>query len=101
MKCLHCGHCCKTSFVVIVIDPDKGITSDNLKALDLNKEPCPHLQGNKPGKYSCAIHNKEWYLETPCFKHTQIEAKDSPCRLGKYVLDKQRNRRNYESKINI
>ena len=31
----------------------------------------------------CAVHNEEWYKETPCFKYTQIESSiDTFCRIG-------------------
>lgn len=68
----------------------KGIEKENLIAHDcVSDGPCPHLLGEKPGKYSCAIHNEPWYKETPCFKHSQIEAKDSSCRMGTYILKNQ------------
>lgn len=86
MKCLRCGYCCKTSCVVIVLDPKKGIAKSNLKALNLLEEPCPHLRGDIPGEYSCAIHNEKWYKKTPCYSHTQIEQKDSFCRIGERLL---------------
>ncbi|RKX21666.1 MAG: hypothetical protein DRP45_12045 [Candidatus Zixiibacteriota bacterium] len=73
--------------VVIVVDPDLGPVEGNLKAIDTRKEPCPHLRGSKPGKFFCAIHDKPWYKETPCFQHTQIErSPNDKCRMGKYVL---------------
>ncbi len=86
MKCLRCGYCCKTSLVVIVNNPDHGPIDGNLKAIDASTEPCHHLLGDKPGNYSCTIHDKPWYPETPCFAHSQIEQKDSNCRMGEYVL---------------
>jgi len=90
MKCLHCGHCCKTSMVVIVVDPELGVVEDNLKAINLLEEPCPHLRGNKPGEYSCAIHDRSWYPETPCFAHGQMESNaDNPCRIGMHLLGKR------------
>jgi len=87
MKCLRCGQCCKTYLVVVVDDPAKGIVDGNLIGLD-GSEPCPHLKGDTPGEYACAIHDEPWYPETPCFAHTQIEnSPDDPCRTGKYFLD--------------
>ena len=89
MHCLRCGHCCKTSLVVIVVDPDRGPKRDNLRAVNLLEEGCPHLRGEKAGEYSCAIHNKPWYKRTPCYAHGQIETKkSSPCRMGEYLLKK-------------
>ncbi|MFX1487479.1 MAG: hypothetical protein ACFFBS_10400, partial [Promethearchaeota archaeon] len=82
MICLRCGYCCLTSLVVIVDDPDLGPVEGNLKGLD-GTERCPHLRGDEPGKYSCAIHSYPWYKETPCFEYRQIEGNlDTPCRIG-------------------
>jgi hypothetical protein len=80
--------------VVIVVDPDLGPVEGNLRGLnfssDLKKERCPHLRGDKPGEYSCAVHDRPWYPETPCFSHGQIErSPDDPCRMGDYILRKQ------------
>lgn len=85
--------------VVIVVDPDRGLKEDNLRAINLLKEPCPHLRGNKAGEYSCAVHNRPWYKQTPCYKHGQIEAKkSSPCRMGEYLLRKEGARHEQEEK---
>ena len=87
MKCLRCGHCCKVSMVVIVVDPKLGTIQSNLKAMNLLEEPCPHLRGDKIGEYSCAIHDEPWYHETPCFAHGQMEQSvDNPCRTGEWML---------------
>lgn len=72
--------------VVIVDDPAKGIVDGNLIFHDGMKQPCQHLQGDKLGEYSCAIHNEKWYDETPCFSHGQIEQGNTNCRLGEYIL---------------
>jgi len=91
MICLRCGYCCTTSCVVIVVDPELGIVEGNLKAINLLEEPCPHLRGSKPGEYSCAIHDRPWYSQTPCFSHGQIEASpDAPCRMGEHVLKRMK-----------
>jgi len=76
--------------VIIVDDPDKGIQEDNLiEHLGQNKS-CKHLQGNKPGEYSCALHDKSWYNETPCFNHGQIERDiNCECRMGRHILNKE------------
>lgn len=88
MKCLRCGYCCHKYMVIIVDDPEKGIVESNLIAHEGNGKPCKHLEGNKPGEYSCKIHDKVWYDETPCFKHGQIERyPNDPCRIGKHILD--------------
>ena len=74
--------------VVIVDDPDKGPVEGNLKVVgEKGAERCQHLRGNKPGEYSCAVHNRPWYKKTPCFSHGQIERKKSDeCRMGAYLL---------------
>jgi hypothetical protein len=92
MICLHCGYCCKWLSVVIVNDPSKGIREGNLIVHEGHGESCKHLCGEEPGKYSCAIHGKKWYKQTPCFSHSQIERKpDENCRMGVFVL-KERKR---------
>ncbi len=88
MKCLKCGYCCINYMVVIVDDPKKGLCEDNLIGHLGKGKPCKHLIGNTPGKYSCAIHDYEWYKETPCYKHTQIEdSSDCVCRIGQYQIN--------------
>lgn len=88
MKCLRCGHCCQYLWVVIVKDPELGLREDNLTVFEggVGKR-CPHLRGNKPGEFSCAVHKYPWYQKTPCFSHGQIErSKSDPCRMGQYLL---------------
>ena len=98
MICLRCGYCCMKLCVVIVNDPDKGIRQDNLRCYEGN-DKCQHLQGNKPGEYSCAVHDRLWYKKTPCFSHVQIERnKDDKCRMGVYLLKKEG--KNYERNYN-
>lgn len=91
MICLRCGHCCKRYAVIIVDDPEKGIQEDNL-ILHAGVGACKHLMGDKPGDYSCAIHDKSWYPETPCFSHGQIEQGNTNCRMGEYILEKYHNK---------
>jgi hypothetical protein len=85
MICLRCGYCCLKSLVVIVKDPAIGLQENNVECLD-GSIRCPHLKGNEPGKYKCAIHHYEWYQDTPCFQHGQYETKESNCRLGEHCL---------------
>ena len=92
MNCLRCGYCCKNYLVVIVVDPNKGICEDNLTAHNGDGQACRHLQGDAPGQYSCALHQKSWYIETPCHHHKQIEQRNTNCRLGEYVLEKFKSR---------
>lgn len=91
MKCFRCGYCCTTLLVVIVIDPKKGCTEDNLKAINALEERCPHLIGDKPGRYSCAIHNESWFKETPC---AQYQSHVQKCRMGEFLLEKKNVQRN-------
>lgn len=86
MVCLRCGYCCYVCYVVIVNDPEKELSEDNVEYKNTDVR-CKHLEGEKPREFSCKIHDKEWYEETPCFEHTQIEhsPKDN-CRMGEYVL---------------
>ena len=80
MICLRCGYCCHKYLVVIVKDPNKPLDETNLIV--------HHGDGNKPGEYSCSVHSKEWYKETPCYAFTQIESSpNEECRMGRYVLD--------------
>jgi len=88
MKCVHCGYCCHKYMVVIVDDPEKGFVKDNFIVHEGNG-PCKHLRGDKPGEYSCAVHDYPWYKRTPCFSHGQIEvSNDCVCRMGEYILKK-------------
>ena len=87
MLCLRCGHCCIHYAVVVVDDPAKGIAEDNLICREGGAK-CKHLVGDTPGKYSCAIHNEQWYPETPCYRHGQIErSSEESCRIGKWILE--------------
>jgi len=87
MICLRCGYCCQHLAVVIVDDPQKGPEEGNLIVHEGHGVPCKHLQGSRPGGYSCAIHDEPWYQETPCAQHGQIESNPwVPCRMGEYVL---------------
>jgi len=94
MICLRCGYCCKFLSVVIVDNPEKGPSEDNLIIHEGNGKPCKHLRGDKVGEYACAIHDKPWYKQTPCFAHGQIErSSDTPCRMGVYLLKKMREKK--------
>jgi hypothetical protein len=74
--------------VVIVDDPDKGVVEGNLAFRD-GKSRCKHLLGDVGGKYECAVHNRPWYEETPCFAHGQVEkSEDEPCRVGQFIMSK-------------
>jgi len=87
MICLRCGYCCHSMLVGIVDDPAKGIIDGNIITHSGNGTPCKHLKGDTPGKYSCGIHEMEWYYETPCSEHTQFERTIQECRVGRYYID--------------
>ena len=88
MICLHCGYCCCNYLVVIIKDPSKPFGENNLEVHNGLNTPCKYLTGDKPGEYMCSVHHYPWYKETPCFSHSQIEHKNSPCRIGGYILKK-------------
>jgi len=94
MKCLRCGYCCLKLVVPIIIDPDKEISEENTLVLVGDGTICPHLRGNKPGEYSCSIHDHEKFKLTPCYAHTQIEHRDTPCRMGVYIMKSQKQDEN-------
>jgi hypothetical protein len=86
MKCLRCGHCCINYAVVILDNPALPLTETNVR-FKPGGERCPHLRGDAPGDYSCAVHDHPQYQETPCFDFGQIEkSPEDPCRMGMYVL---------------
>jgi hypothetical protein len=68
-----------------VVNPDLGVVEGNVVAKECGTR-CPHLVGDKPGEYSCAVHDRDWYKDTPCFAHDQIGKEEDPCRIGKYIL---------------
>ena len=87
MICLQCGYCCKNYLVAIVNDPKLGIIESNIIIKPENT--CPHLE-KFDDKYICKIHEYEWYKETPCFDHSQIENINEECRIGKYLINKNK-----------
>jgi len=93
MICKRCGYCCIHYTVVIVDKPELGLRDDNLIAKPSGVR-CKHLVGTVPGKMFCALHDKPWYKKTPCFSHGQIEEnKDTPCRLGVFILSQKRTQK--------
>ena len=86
MICLRCGYCCHNYAVRIVDDPKKGIEEGNTVFKFSDGKPCKHLAGDKPGEYSCAVHDEWWYKTTPCFEFNQAEEKNSECRIGRFIL---------------
>jgi len=99
MVCLRCGYCCLMYDVVIVDDPEKGIVPGNLVHKS-SPERCKHLAGEVPGNFSCAVHGRPWYRETPCHDYGQIErSMDDPCRMGKAILDGEIRAEAYKSML--
>lgn len=85
MKCVRCGYCCFQYVVVVIRDINKPLSEKNVM-IKHTGDRCPYLEGRKPGKYSCRNHGHRRYKNSPCDQHSQIERRDSPCRMGKYVL---------------
>lgn len=90
MICQRCGKCCCT-LMLVTIHPDfvkEKLIIDELPEeafLYVNNEPCPHLKwdGNTA---ICKIHHFDWYKETPCYHHGQIESDiNQPCRIGVWI----------------
>ena len=99
MKCLRCGYCCTRLCAVIVKNPDKGISEDNLMMIGMSGEveKCPHLLGDKPGEYSCSIHNRDWYPETPCAQY-QSHWPERTCRMGRALVENEWNGQSFNSR---
>lgn len=57
-----------------------------VQTIGLTGEPerCPHLLGDHPGEYSCAVHDRPWYQETPCAQ-CQSHWPKQFCRMGEYL----------------
>lgn len=89
MVCLRCGYCCKYPMAIIVDNPELGIAEDNLIFHEGNGTPCKHLTGDKPGEYGCAVHDRDWYPETPCYDYDQIGEDADVCRMGKHLLTRK------------
>lgn len=94
MICLHCGYCCLKLFVPVIIDIDKEMCGeDNVLVLTGDRTRCPHLKGDKPGEYFCAIHEHDKFKLTPCYAYTQIENGNTPCRIGTYTMEREKMRK--------
>ncbi len=84
MNCLRCGYCCHRLSVIIVSDPELGVVESNYKVHN-GDGPCKHLSGDKPGGYSCSVHDEGWYPRTPCARYNQ--GGEGDCRMGKTVTE--------------
>jgi hypothetical protein len=101
MICLRCGYCC-VKYDTIIINPKYineklDFEDPSIEEKILFKEHnkwCPHLTEKKL-MYSCKVHDKPWYKDTPCYNHTQIESSDNKkCRIGDYVKGKNKYLKN-------
>lgn len=107
MICVNCGLCCYDYPVGIIkkefINFNVKTTSDfPEEAIDikLGNTPCPHIFW-KDHKSQCAVHDKPWYKQTPCFDFGQIEeSPDCVCRIGEWIMEKRKtdSRFDYELK---
>jgi hypothetical protein len=105
MVCLRCGYCC-FGYDVIIVDP-KVITKTFKLHSDLSEELihkpcnqfCPHQTWDKDTSI-CKLHQFKWYKQTPCFQHSQLEAKNTNCRLGEYLRKKYSNMKQYLEGVN-
>jgi hypothetical protein len=43
------------------------------------------LRGDAPGEYSCAVHDRPWYADTPCAAY-QSHWPGVNCRMGEFLL---------------
>jgi hypothetical protein len=81
--CFRCGDCCTSLWVWIVDDPNKPFGKSMFSKRDGVR--CKHLLGDIPGKYTCAIHNKKWYILTNCYRHG-LRVRSEPCETGLRIL---------------
>lgn len=82
MECHRCGYCCIAMAVVILRDPDGPISEENAEVHE-GKGPCKYLRGNAPGEFSCAVHDKPWYQQSPCYSHNTDVPK---CMIGECIM---------------
>jgi len=87
MKCLKCGYCCHQLTVPIVDVKKKGIAEANM-IVKIRGQRCPHLKGDGPGEFTCALHGEKWYKDTPCAGHGRDNVlPDDTCALGAYIME--------------
>ena len=96
MICLQCGRCC--SFPVGIVKPEYVDIYDPTES-DFEKvkswimikkegEECPHIKW-EGDKAICSVHDKEWFSDTPCGRHGQIEESiTDKCRTGEWIKSK-------------
>lgn len=92
MICLRCGYCC-IMYDVIIINPDKikvGLNFED-ESIYMHKPTgfkCPHLSFID-GKAHCRIHHFSWFKDTPCAQFTQVESRETNCRVGEHMLNEK------------
>lgn len=102
MKCLRCGYCCTQLSVIVVKNPEYGIKEGNLIPVGMKgPERCPHLMGVKPGEYSCSIHDREWFKDTPCATHQShyFHNEHEECPMGRHILNINSRKSQWTSRI--
>lgn len=73
---------------MIIKDPSGPFDESNIASVGAEgPERCPHLRGDVPGEYSCFVHEKKWYPETPCFQY-QSHWPERNCPMGEYFIEK-------------
>ena len=95
-KCFHCGYCC-IAYDVIIINPEyKDIMSYgiliNLECNDTNNkyfihkkcdERCIYLNDNN----LCEIHDKDYFILTPCYRHNLNKRYLTNCPIGEHLIN--------------
>lgn len=106
MICLRCGYCC-FAYDVIIVDPKALTKTFKFKTVlieELIAKPgnqfCPHQTWDED-KSICKLHHLKWYKETPCFKYSQIESKNSNCRIGEYLRKDHSNMKQYFESLKL
>lgn len=106
MICVHCGLCCYDYPVGIIKKKfadynAKSVEDFPEEAFDIKRgnTPCPHMYWE--GEFSrCAVHDKPWYHETPCFAFGQIEeSPNNVCRIGEWILEKRKTDKRFNYKL--
>lgn len=83
----------------IVDEPAKGYEEGNIVEHSGLGRKCKHLRGDRPGEYSCAVHEYPWYKETPCYRHG-LKNGDGECRFGTQIMKRYEDGR-YEERVLI
>jgi|GEM_PF-4767758 len=92
MICLRCGYCCVAYDVTILKDFSKEPSESN-SINKQNSKACPHLIRDPDDKLRtlCTQHDKKYFEDSPCDRHSQIERRNTNCRTGDCVLNNNKN----------